>query len=55
MEPAAGRGGEAVPVLVATATQKSVPTQIRAVGNVEPYATVSIKSQVTGVLHKSAF
>jgi membrane fusion protein, multidrug efflux system len=50
-----GRGGEAVPVLVAVATQKSVPLQIRAVGNVEPYATVSIKSQVTGVLQKAHF
>jgi len=55
-----GRGGgrsrgEAVPVVVATAVQKAVPVQIRAVGNVEPYATVSIKSQVTGVLQKAHF
>ena len=47
--------GEAVPVMVATAVQKAVPVQIRAVGNVEPYATVSIKSQVTGVLQKAHF
>src|SRR5437867_4179770 len=48
-----GRGGgsrEAVPVLVATAVQKSVPIQVRAVGNVEPFSTVSTKSQVTGVI-----
>jgi multidrug efflux system membrane fusion protein len=50
-----GRGGEAVPVLVAVATQKTVPVQIRAVGNVEPYTTVSVKSQVTGVLQKVHF
>ena len=53
-----GRGGgsrEAVPVLVATAVQKSVPLQIRAVGNVESMSTVSIKSQVTGVITKSHF
>jgi membrane fusion protein, multidrug efflux system len=53
-----GRGGgsrEAVPVLVATAVQKSIPVQIRAVGNVEPFSTVSIKSQVTGVLMKAHF
>jgi membrane fusion protein, multidrug efflux system len=57
-----GRGGagdarsrEAVPVLVATAVQKSVPVQLRAVGNVEPYTTVSIKSQVTGVLMQAHF
>lgn len=48
-------GGEAVPVLVATAVQKSVPTQLRAVGNVEAYNSVSIKSQVTGVLQKVHF
>jgi multidrug efflux pump subunit AcrA (membrane-fusion protein) len=49
------RGEAAVPVVVATAVQKAVPVQIRAVGNVEPYATVSIKSQVTGVLQKAHF
>jgi multidrug efflux system membrane fusion protein len=49
------RGGEAVPVLVATAVQKSVPLQIRAVGNVEAYNTVSIKSQVTGALQQAHF
>jgi len=32
-----------------------VPTQIRAVGNVEAYTTVSIKSQVTGVIYKIHF
>src|SRR5512145_2992908 len=49
----AGRSREAIPVLVVTALQKSVPVQIRAVGNAEPFATVSIKSQVTGVLTKA--
>jgi membrane fusion protein, multidrug efflux system len=49
------RGGEAVPVLVATAVQKNVPVQIRAVGNVEAYSTVSVKSQVTGVLTQAHF
>ena len=50
-----GQGREAVPVLVATAMQKTVPVQLRAVGNVEAYTTVSIKSQVTGVLQKAHF
>jgi multidrug efflux system membrane fusion protein len=50
-----GRSREAVPVLVATAIQKSVPVQIRAVGNVEAYTTVSVKSQVTGVLQQAHF
>lgn len=52
---AGGRGREAVPVLVATAVQKAVPVQLRAVGNVEPYTTVSVKSQVTGVLNQAHF
>jgi len=57
-----GRGGaggarsrEAVPVLVVTAVHKAVPVQLRAVGNVEPFTTVSIKSQVTGVLMEAHF
>ena len=51
----AGRSREAVPILAATAQQKVVPIQIRAVGNVEAYSTVSIKSQVTGVLNEAHF
>lgn len=51
-----GAGGrEAVPVLLVTAEQKAVPIQIRAVGNVEPFATVAVRSQVTGVLQKAHF
>jgi multidrug efflux system membrane fusion protein len=50
-----GRSREAVPVLVATAVQKTMPLQIRAVGNVEPYSTVSVKSQVTGLLNQAHF
>jgi membrane fusion protein, multidrug efflux system len=53
-----GRGGrarEAVPVLVVTAVQKAVPLQIKAVGNVEAYTTVAVKSQVTGVLNQAHF
>lgn len=50
-----GRGRDVVPVVVVTAAQKSVPVQIRAVGNVEPYSTVAVKSQVTGVLQKAHF
>jgi membrane fusion protein, multidrug efflux system len=50
-----GRSREAVPVLVTTAIKKAVPVQLRAVGNVEPFTTVSIKSQVTGVLIQAHF
>jgi multidrug efflux system membrane fusion protein len=49
------RAREAVPVIVATAVQKAVPLQLRAVGNVEAYTTVAVKSQVTGVLNQAHF
>ena len=39
-----------VPVKVAAAEQKAVPVQLQAVGTVEAYATVSIKSRVDGQL-----
>jgi len=39
-----------VPVKVAAAVQKAVPVQLQAVGTVEAYATVSIKSRVDGQL-----
>ena len=40
----------AVPVLAATVEQKDMPQQVRAIGNVEPYSTVSVKTQITGEL-----
>src|SRR5246127_4820830 len=40
----------AVPVLAATVEQRDVPQQVRAIGNVEPYSTVSVKTQITGEL-----
>jgi multidrug efflux system membrane fusion protein len=39
-----------VPVKVAAAVQKAVPVQLQAVGTVEAYATVSIKSRIDGQL-----
>ncbi|HSV92633.1 MAG TPA: efflux RND transporter periplasmic adaptor subunit [Desulfobacterales bacterium] len=39
-----------VPVKVAAAARKAVPVEIRAVGTVEAYATVAIKSRVDGQL-----
>ncbi len=30
--------------------QKTVPVQVRAIGNVEAYSTVSVKSQIGGIL-----
>ena len=47
-----GRGGNAgpVPVVVGKVTQRDVPVDIAAIGNVEAYSTVSVRSQVTGML-----
>jgi len=45
----------AVPVVVAEAVQKTVPVQVRTIGNVEPYATVSIKARVGGELQQVKF
>jgi len=39
---------EAVPVIIDTAVSKSVPVQIRAVGTVQAYASVTLKSQLDG-------
>jgi multidrug efflux system membrane fusion protein len=39
---------KAIPVIVGSVTQKSVPVQLLAIGNVEAYTTVSIKSLVGG-------
>ncbi|MBI1750359.1 MAG: efflux RND transporter periplasmic adaptor subunit [Acidobacteria bacterium] len=38
----------AVPVVVATVQQKNVPLQLQAIGRVETFSTVSLKSQVSG-------
>jgi multidrug efflux system membrane fusion protein len=39
-----------VPVIVSYVTQKSVPVEVSAIGNVEAYSTVSIKAQISGEL-----
>jgi len=44
-----------VPVTVATATQKTVPVEVRAIGTVETYFTVTVKSQIDGALEKAYF
>jgi membrane fusion protein, multidrug efflux system len=45
----------AVPVTVSKVEQKDVPVQVRAVGTVESFSTVSIKPQVGGVLQTVQF
>lgn len=44
------RGPGAVPVTVAQVALKDVPIELRAIGNVEPYSTVQIKSQINAQL-----
>ncbi len=39
-----------IPVIASTVVQKTVPVQIRVIGNVEAYSTVSVKSQIGGIL-----
>jgi multidrug efflux system membrane fusion protein len=45
----------AVPVTVGTVIQKDVPVVLKAVGTVEAYSTVTIRSQVDGVLTNVSF
>jgi multidrug efflux system membrane fusion protein len=44
-----------VPVKVAQALQKDVPVQVKAIGNIEAYTTVAIKSQVNGQIAQIHF
>ena len=44
-----------VPVLVSPAVETNVPVQVRAIGNVLPYAKVTIRSQITGQLKEVHF
>jgi multidrug efflux system membrane fusion protein len=37
-----------VPVIVADVIQKAIPVQLRAIGNVQAYSTITVKSMVGG-------
>jgi multidrug efflux system membrane fusion protein len=50
-----GGGGGAQPVVMAKVAQKDVPVDIPAVGNVEAYTTISVRSQVTGQIEQAFF
>src|SRR5438874_3807926 len=51
-----GAGGPArVPVTIARAEQRAIPFEIAATGTAEPRQTVSVQSQVSGVLTQVAF
>jgi membrane fusion protein, multidrug efflux system len=53
---AAGTGrGEIVPVEMAAVTQKDVPIQLKAIGNVEALSTIAVRSQVEGTLLRVGF
>ena len=45
----------AVPVVVSTVEQRDIPVQISAIGNVEAYQTVQIRSQVNGQIENIFF
>jgi multidrug efflux system membrane fusion protein len=46
---------EAVPVTVGTAGRQDVPLEVRAIGHVDPYTTVSLKARVAGEVVKVGF
>ena len=48
-------GRNLIPVFVARVGQKTMPVQVRAIGNVEAYSTVSVRAQVTGVIMRVHF
>jgi len=56
-----GRGGRgrgdfgAVPVVTTKVAERDVPVDIAAIGNVEAYTTISVRSQVTGQLQSANF
>ena len=58
-KPAEKKGGppraRPAPVAVQEAVRRDVPVEIRTFGNVEPFATVDIKPQITGVLTNIGF
>jgi len=51
-----GRGdGGAAPVVTTKVVEKDVPVDLPAIGNVEAYATISVRAQVTGQLENIEF
>jgi membrane fusion protein, multidrug efflux system len=47
-EKPAAKGPAAVPVAVVAATQQNIPVRLQAIGNVEAYTSVAVKSRVDG-------
>ena len=44
-----------VPVTVAKATTKNIPVQVEAIGNVEAYSNVSVRTQMAGEIERAYF
>jgi membrane fusion protein, multidrug efflux system len=54
-DPGAGGPPEAAPVSVAQVSQQDVPVEVRAIGHVEPFTTVSVKALVGGQVIRVGF
>jgi multidrug efflux system membrane fusion protein len=52
---AARKGPAETPVVVASVTQRPIPLELRAIGNVEAFSAVEVKSQVSGPIAKVTF
>src|ERR1700688_5278201 len=50
-----GGGGGPAPVVVAKVTEKTVPIEVSAVGNVEAYSTINVVPQISGQLTQIFF
>ncbi|MFM8333406.1 MAG: efflux RND transporter periplasmic adaptor subunit [Candidatus Methylumidiphilus sp.] len=50
-----GKGPEKIPVLAVSVARKTVPLRVEALGNVEPFMTVAVKSRVEGQLLNAHF
>jgi membrane fusion protein, multidrug efflux system len=50
-----GDGGGAVPVVTTKVIERDVPVDLAAIGNVEAFTTISVRSQVTGLLQMVSF
>lgn len=55
MMPRQSEMNQPVPVMVAEAAEKNVPIQVTAIGNVEAYSTVTVKSLVDGEIQRAYF
>ncbi len=51
----AGKPPAAVPVMVATVNLQTLAVRVQAIGNVEAYTTVAVKSRIDGQIHEVLF